>query len=307
MNRVLITGASGFIGRHTLSLLAARGFEVHAVTSREVAPQKRSEYWHKADLLDGRQVETLIADVAPSHLLHLAWVATPGLYQSSPENLRWVQGSIELARHFVARGGKRIVAAGSCAEYDWRFGFCSEGLTPTAPVSLYGACKLSLQMMLHAFAQSREVSVGWGRIFFPYGPNEHPDRLIASVIRALLRGKPAECTAGRQVRDYIYVKDVADALVTLLDSEVTGPLNIASGHGVAVKDVVLKIGEILERPGLVRLGALEPSTLQAPLLVGDIRQLAEKLHWSPKYSLEQGLQKSVEWWRAELSQENKGR
>jgi len=301
MKRVLVTGATGFIGRQTLQLLLSRGFDVHAVTSKEILPKNHGETWHCADLLDERQVESLVSTVVPSHLLHLAWIATPGLYLNSADNLKWLQASIELSRQFVARGGKRIVAAGSCAEYDWRFGFLSETVTPTAPPSLYGTCKLSLQMALNAFAKESGVGVSWGRIFFPYGPHEHPNRLVASVIRALLRGKVAECTAGTQVRDYIFVGDVADAFVTLLDSDLVGAVNIASGEGIAVREIVLKIGEILKRPDLVHLGAVPSLAPDAPLVVGDVRQLGERLHWSPKYNLDHGLRISVEWWREQLS------
>jgi nucleoside-diphosphate-sugar epimerase len=302
MKRVLVTGASGFIGQHCLPLLLSQGFDVHAVTSQDYPRENRRETWYRANLLDARQTETLIANVTPSHLLHLAWIATPGTYLNSTDNLRWLQASIELSRQFVERGGKRIVAAGTCAEYDWRYGFCSESLTPTAPQSLYGSSKLALNLALGALAHETGTTFGWGRIFFPYGPHEHPKRLIASVISSLLRGEPAECSAGNQVRDYVFVSDVAEAFVQLLDSDVSGAVNIASGRGTAVRDVALKIGQVLERTELVRLGALESSPSEAPLVVGDISQVKEKLDWSPKYDLDRGLRMSIEWWREQLNQ-----
>src|SRR5258706_1738280 len=117
MKRVLVTGARGFIGRRTLPLLSTHGFEVHAVTSREIVPGDPKVTWHRADLLDGRQIDSLIATIAPTHLLHLAWIATPGSYQTSAENLRWLEAGIHLTRSFSITGGKRLVAAGSCAEY----------------------------------------------------------------------------------------------------------------------------------------------------------------------------------------------
>lgn len=301
MKRILVTGATGFVGRQTLPLLLSRGFEVHAVTSQDLPRENRKEIWHRADLMDSRQVEMLMAEVSPSHLLHLAWIATPGTYLNSPDNLRWLQAGIELSRQFVAAGGARLVAAGSCAEYDWHYGFCSESLTPSNPRSLYGSCKHSLHLAAGAFARESRVSFAWGRIFFPYGPYEHPNRLIASVITSLLRGKTAECSAGFQVRDYIFVRDVADALVALVDSEITGTMNVASGRGVMVKDIVLKIGEMLERPELVRLGALKSSIPEFPLVVGDVRALTEKLHWTPTYDLDDGLRSSIEWWRQHLN------
>jgi len=301
MKRVLVTGAGGFIGRHTLPLLFSRGFDVHAVTSRDVPREDRTITWHRADLLDDQQVAKLVSRVSPSHLLHLAWIATPGSYLNSTDNLRWLQGSLELARQFVLGGGERIVAAGSCAEYDWRYGFCSESLTPTNPQSLYGAAKLSLSLALTALAREMNITFAWGRIFFPYGPHEHPKRLIASVITSLLRGQGARCSSGRQVRDYVFVSDVAEAFARLLDSRAIGSINISSGRGIAVKDIVLAIGAILERPELIRLGELESGDSEAPLLVGDGRQLNELLNWSPEVELGAGLRASVEWWRKQMA------
>jgi len=301
MKRVLVTGARGFIGRHTLPLLFSRGFEVHAVTSRDIPRDDRTIIWHRADLLEDQQVAKLVSRVSPSHLLHLAWIATPGSYLNSTDNLRWLQGSLELARQFVVGGGERIVAAGSCAEYDWRYGFCSESLTPTNPQSLYGAAKHSFSLAVGALARETNKTFAWGRIFFPYGPYEHPRRLVASVITSLLRGQAARCSAGRQIRDYVFVSDVADAFVRLLDSDVCGPINIASGSGISVKDIVLKIGAILERPDLIRLGALESKGPETPWVIGEVSRLQETLGWSPKVDLDSGLRADIEWWREQIS------
>jgi nucleoside-diphosphate-sugar epimerase len=301
MKTVLITGASGFIGRHTIPLLLKHGYEVHAVTSKKPPENGKSEYWHRADLLDRQQIGSLIEAVRPSHLLHFAWIATPGIYQSSFENLHWIEASLELLHRFVRAGGQRIVAAGTCAEYDWRYGFCSEALTPLAPQTLYGSCKHSLQLILSALARENNFSAAWGRIFFPYGPHEHASRLVASVIGALLNGEVARCSHGNQVRDFVFVQDVAAAFVALLDSDIAGPVNIASGRGVAVKEIVFKIGDLLGRRDLVQLGAIPTPAQEAPFLVGDVRLLDETLNWQPEHDIDQGLKKSVEWWQSRLA------
>ena len=115
-------------------------------------------------------------------LLHFAWYAKPKKYWTSTQNLRWVQSSIELIDLFVKCGGKRIVMAGSCAEYDWDYGVSSEGLTPCRPSTLYGICKHSLQEILTMYSKQAGISSAWGRIFFLYGPYEHPSRLVSHVI-----------------------------------------------------------------------------------------------------------------------------
>src|SRR5450830_470974 len=212
MKRVLVTGATGFVGRHALPLLVERGFDVHAV-ARAVPPHADSRVtWHAADLLGGADVlRALLEDSQPTHLLHLAWYAEHGKYWRSLENFRWTAASVELAHDFTARGGERLVATGTCAEYDWSGGVCSESSTPLAPSTPYGICKDALRRMLGALAVETKIGFAWGRVFFTFGPGEQPQRLVPSVIRSLLRGDEARTTHGRQVRDFLAVEDVAAA------------------------------------------------------------------------------------------------
>src|SRR5712692_3556187 len=139
MTRILLTGASGFLGRHCLQQLAERGHEVHAISSKalranqQLAPQVQ---WHRADLLDTAQTASLLSAVKPSHLLHLAWYTVPGKYWTSIENFNWVQASLNLLQLFAEHGGERVVMAGTCAEYDWTNGWCSEETTPLRPTTV---------------------------------------------------------------------------------------------------------------------------------------------------------------------------
>lgn len=302
MNTILVTGASGFIGRHCLPLLTSRGYEVHAVCSKLPAQDSAAMRWHQVDLLDSTQVANIVSAARPTHLLHLAWCTAPGAYRTSPENVRWVQASLELLQRFAAQGGQRVVMAGTCAEYSWKHGWCSEAVTPIEPATLYGICKHSLQTILTAFAERRGLSAGWGRLFFVYGPHEHRDRLVPSVICSLLQGRQARCTLGNQVRDFCYVEDVADAFVALLDSPVTGSINVASGRPLIVKDLVYAIADKLNRRELVDLGALPTSLDDPPLLVADVRRLGEEVGWSPRYDLDAGLERTIRWWRAQSAE-----
>jgi nucleoside-diphosphate-sugar epimerase len=124
---------------------------------------------------------------------------------------------------------------------------------------------------------------------------------VASVIRRLLAGERAPTSEGSQVRDFLHVEDVAAAFVALLESDVQGPVNIASGKPVAVGDLVTSIARRLSRLDLLDRGALPTPGGEPPLLVADVQRLDHEVGWRPRYDLESGLEQTIEWWRAELS------
>jgi nucleoside-diphosphate-sugar epimerase len=298
LKKVLITGATGFIGSHCLPLLFQKGYEIHAVSSKAIPNKTHSKvHWHRADLLEPTQLLKLVESAKATHLLHLAWYVAPGKWMNSIENYRWVQASLSLLKAFSLHGGQRALFAGTCAEYDWRYSYCSEDLTPLSPTTFYGTCKHALQILLSSFSKEKGLSSAWGRIFFLYGPHEHPVRLVSSVIRSLLLGKPARCSHGNQLRDYLYVADVADTIVRILESDVQGPINIASGYPVSLKEIVYRIAEKLDRKDLVHLGALPAPPDEPELVVGNTRRLTSELGWRPKYDLNLGLEETIDWWK----------
>jgi nucleoside-diphosphate-sugar epimerase len=302
VKRVLVTGASGFIGSHCLQPLRERGYDVHAVARARPAAAAGAVTWHAADLLDRAATAALVDAVRPSHLLHLAWYVVPGQLISAPQNFDWVAASLELVRRFAEAGGRRLAVCGSAYEYDWRYGYCTEGLTPCTPDTVYGACKLALHEMVRALAAAQGLSAAWPRVFFLYGPREHPQRLVSSVIRSLLRGEPARCSHGRQVRDYLHVQDVADGLATVLDSEAEGAINVSSGTATTLREIVRTAARLVGRTELLQLGALPPRANDAPLVVGSSER-ARALGWAPRHDLESGLGLTVGWWRAQVASE----
>jgi nucleoside-diphosphate-sugar epimerase len=302
--RILLTGASGFLGSHALEPLRERGFEVHAVGSRHLPREEPSKLatWHRVDLLEPGAPSALIERVRPSHLLHLAWYAEHGEFWSSTENLRWVEASLSLLRAFAEHGGERAVIAGTCAEYDWSLpGRCVEGVSPLAPATLYGTSKHALHLLAEAFCRQVGVELAWGRIFLLYGPAENPNRLLPAVARAVLSGRPARCSHGRQLRDFLYVADVADAFAALCASRACGAVNIGSGEPVAIAELVNLIATAAGDPKLVRLGALPPRVGEPDELVADVTRLREELGWEPRLTLTEGVERAVGWWREQLA------
>ena len=309
LKRVLVTGAGGFIGRSSIAPLKDKGFEVHAVFSGASAAHGPAVlpgvFTHVADLLSESQVDALLRRVAPSHLLHFAWIATPGIYWHSADNFRWLASSQYLLRKFRALGGIRAVMAGSCVEYDWsKASVCSETSSPMADESLaltpYAATKIALQKALAQFSAEQQLSSAWGRIFFQFGPYEHPYRLVPSVIRHLLLNKEALCTHGRQIRSFLHVADVGAAFARLLDSDIQGPVNIGSDERIALADLIGRIALEIGRPDLVRLGARSTPSDEPPLLVPDVHRLRDEMQWRPQLSLNEGISDAIAWWRGQL-------
>jgi nucleoside-diphosphate-sugar epimerase len=298
MSSILVTGATSFIGRQCVPLLIAAGHEVHALSRSE--PFDARAQWHRADLLDPAQARSVVRDIGATHLLHVAWYAVPGKFWTSTENLRWTSASIDLFEHFVAAGGTRIVGVGSCAEYEWGHGICREDSTPLRPATLYGACKGALRQVLDAFTKQAGVSSAWARVFSLYGPHEHPDRLVAAIMRSVLRGERAQRDQGALIRDYLHVKDVASALAAILLSDHAGPVNVASGVGISLRELATRAAAAAGRPDLLDVADGEAGAGagpgEPPLLVADVARL-HALGWRPEFSLDAGLADSALAWR----------
>ncbi len=302
MKRVLITGASGFIGRHSIQLLRQRGYEVHAITTG-IQPRGASAEvrWHQLSLLDAAAVEAAMSAIAPTHLLHLAWFVEAGQYWLSPQNFRWLEASVAMLRVFQDCGGQRVVMAGTCAEYDWSFGYLLEGRTPCQPVHLYGVCKNALHDLAKSFCNQSGIGFAWGRIFFVYGPGEPPSKLVSSVARAILRSERAHCAQPKLIRDYLYVEDVASAFVALLDSDVQGAVNIASGMPRTLSGIARTVAMMLGAEAQLSFG--DVACTDPPVLLGDNRRLAREVGWVPVFSLEEGLARTIHAIRAKLGVE----
>jgi nucleoside-diphosphate-sugar epimerase len=309
--RVLVSGAGGFIGRWSVPPLLRLGYEVHAVlsghSSRDTPEQLGGAKIHFADLFDEPAMDALMSEVRPTHLLHFAWIAIPGLYWTSAENFRWVAASEQLLRAFHAQGGARVMMAGSCAEYDWsRVAICHESSSPlanesAAAISPYAECKIALQAALAEFGRQAQLSTAWGRIFFQFGPDEHPDRLVPSVICNLLQNREAPCSHGRQIRSFLHVADVGAAFAAVLDSELQGPVNIGSDERIALADLIDRIGGQIGRPDLLRIGARPAPPQEPALLVPDIHRLRDQVGWRPRLTLNEGIADAIAWWRNRVS------
>jgi nucleoside-diphosphate-sugar epimerase len=303
--RILVTGATGFLGRHALAPLRGLGFEVHAVSSKPVDAEPRDglgpeeAHWHRADLLDAEQSQALIRSVRPTHVLHFAWYAEHGRFWSSPLNLDWINATLALLKAFVDAGGKRFVGAGSCAEYDWTESDAYAEDHPLRPGTLYGAAKASAFLTGAAYAKTVGIEFAWGRIFHLFGPDEAPARIIPALIRAHLRNETLECSQGTQLRDFLPAAAVADAFAHLCGSGVQGAVNIGSGEAVTLRALSERIagtmGGKIGGKADIRFGAFQ-DTGPAQLLPA-LRRLHQEVGWRPPMTLDAGLAEAIAWWK----------
>lgn len=300
---VLVTGAAGWIGAHVVRALAGQGHTVFAaVRKNRIAESQKHQHgdihFVEFDLDDDRAVRCAINQVRPDVAIHLAWYTVPGKFWNAPANLDCANAGLRFARVLAEAGCRRLVMAGSCAEYDWNHGFLSEECTPLGPRTLYGACKNALREILESFCRETSMQFAWTRLFYLYGPGENCERFVPSIILPLLRRGIANCTSGKQIRDFLNVEDMAGAISAVATSEFTGVINIGSGQPVTIKKIVETIAGILGCRERVAFGAIPDSASEPPLLVADVRRLNRDIGWKPSRTLEDGLLQTVDWWRA---------
>lgn len=293
--RILLTGATGFVGRQVRRNLAPEA-QVHC-TSRHMIDMALSDTWHRIDLRDPDACDALVTAVEPDILIHCSWTTEHGAFWHDPENAIWLDAGKALFDAFVRRGGKRIVACGTCAEYP------GDSITPRRedeevdPNLIpfpYGRAKLALLDHLRRL----DVSHAWARIFLAYGEGEDPRRLVPSVLRSLAQNEPAKCSSGTQIRDFLDVRDLGAAIARLAASDVDGIFNLGSGERTTIARVVETLGRITGRLDLVHLGALPDRVGEPHLLVPDITRQTEDLGFHPRVAIDDGLADAAELWFA---------
>lgn len=283
---VLLTGATGLIGRQTIAPLQELGFTVLA--GSRSGQDIEGVAGIAIDILDPEQPKSVFSSRLITHLVHLAWHDHPQDRWTSPANLDWAAASLRLVRAFSQAGGRRAVAAGSCAEYEWGDQPLSEA-SPLKQNSLYGAAKATTGMALMAASPSLNLSLAWARIFFCYGPGEPKGRLLGDLIKGISAGETVDCTDGEQARDFMHTRDVGRALAAILNSDVTGAINVGSGIATPVKNLIGEVSSQMGHIERVNLGA-KPRPKNDPMRVlADVSRLREEIDFKPIFDIRSGV------------------
>jgi nucleoside-diphosphate-sugar epimerase len=273
---VLLTGATGFVGRQILRALVQRGTPVRVVVR---AGQGRGLPIDAALPIE-RVVGTpdLFAESADwwarscegvDTIIHAAWYAEPGKYLQSPRNMECLIGTLQLAKGAVKAGVRRVVGIGSCAEYDMtvRGGELAVD-TPLRPTSPYAATKAAVFLSLSVLLPVQDIEFAWCRLFYLYGEGEDARRLVPYLRERLAAGEIAELTSGNQVRDFLDVRDAGRMIADCALGQQQGAVNICSGVPTTVRELAERIADEYGRRDLLRFGARHENLFDPPRVVG---------------------------------------
>jgi len=309
-SRVLVTGASGFIGSHLTRRLVAEGAEVHALTPAvsSVYPGRLLDLrdkikLHEANITDRSAMDAVARDVRPSIIFHLAaythvgksWQRVDECVQSN------VQGTVNLLKALEPVGYDRFINTGTSEIYgDIDVPFREDA--QVNPISPYSVSKYAAERYCRMFHQGLGWPIVLVRPFNAYGPAQSPDRIVPETIVRALRKHEMKTTSGRQTREFNYVEDLADGFVKLATrAGIEGQLfNLGCGEDVAIRDVVTMILDLMDNPIDPDIGALPDRPNEIWRMYCDNTRAREQLGWAPKHSLREGLEKTIEWYRAEL-------
>lgn len=290
--RILVTGGSGFIGRHLLPLLERHQLLLIGRNEPRIRPPNAT-YVH-GDLAEAASWRDAAREFSPEACIHLAWTGLPDY--SLPRCLENFDSSVRLFELLGDMGCRKIFAAGTCWEYGNLQGRVGEMDSPNS-MNLFASFKTALRLVGESLAASRGLSFVWGRLFFVYGPGQRETSLIPSCYQALKKGRSPRVNNPDAVNDFIHVSDVARAIQALIESSgVSGVFNIGSGMPTGAGEVCRLVSRHVGGAGLCT-EANAPSASDGQGAWADVSHIRARTGWTPRLTLQAGIEQTLDSWK----------
>lgn len=301
--RVLLIGASGFIGSAVLSRLLADRCHQVAVLIRST-----SNLWRIRDLVDRTtriegdlkhldSAAAAIAGFAPDTVVHLAWNGVGNQFRNDHRQLANLQESLALLELAHRAGAEHWIGLGSQAEY----GPCDQPIDedlPPRPTTLYGIVKLSTCLIARHLCAQHGMRFAWLRVFSCYGPGDDPNWMIPYLTLKLLRKEKPSLTEGDQLWDYLYVSDAAEAVYqAAMNPQASGVFNLGSGSVAPIRTIAERVRDLIDPRLPLGFGEVPYRPDQVMRLEARIQRLHAATGWAPQISLDEGLRRTVTWFR----------
>ena len=300
--KVLITGGTGFIGNNVVEELLKRNYEIHLIVYD--IPNKinnKNIIIHQLNLLNIEEVNNFFKKNNFENLIHLAWFVGKKCHISNI-NIDWTIATLNILKQFQLTGGKKYLQTGTNSEYEYKYGYLIEDMTPASNGILRGTCENSLYRIAKDFCKNNNIDFKWARVFNLYGENERESRLMPSVINSCLKNEDVKVSTCLKFQDYLYVKDTAKAIVDIFESSLEGAVNVCSNQPIQLKTIVEKIVELTNFKGKILYGAVEDS-IGENVVIGNNDKL-KSIGWKQEYSLEDGLKLVINWWKKKIKEDN---